>query len=483
MLSITQLQLNAAYEVLSEAQKRQEYNVCWPGIRSTRAADQAAEAERKRAEAERAKNQEANARGPAQSASSKARLEAIEAMRKAHEAEKQRYEREIKRQREQLRDLRVEKMMHESKIFKLRRVITRLNEELKRLDEQDEEDGKKDVARNSWWTCLSSSIFRTEIETKEAKLRRDMERLNRQASRTMKLSRVQNTTDELGKETAINELCGRDIEILDSKIRMEYMYNHEREMKKERELEEQREHHRRDEERAAAETRAKEMQERARRAAAEQQKRDAEDAERARRVRTEWQKKREEEAEKERLAEIARKRRQREAEEREKARIADIAKRQRQREVDERERQRIAALTRAAQRRDEQTQARRYDSPHEQPQRISMLDEEVCGHKQYWNKKEGIFLCSKCNMFFNRFVFECSGCPKIACAYCRHKLREKETAGRRRQEDGGRKTGVNLLLDRISGWQCELFCSTVKNISCRCSVDWIATSKTFKLCR
>lgn len=149
------------YEVLSDAQKRQEYNVCWSGIRSAQAADQDAEAERKRAEAERAKNQEANARGPSQSAFSKARLKAIKAMRKAHEAEKQRYEREIERQREQLRDLR-EKVMHESKIFKLRRVVTRLNAELKRLDEQDEEDGKKDAQRNSWWTYFSSSIFRTE---------------------------------------------------------------------------------------------------------------------------------------------------------------------------------------------------------------------------------------------------------------------------------------------------------------------------------
>ena len=72
-------------------------------------------------------------------------------------------------------------------IFELSRAIRRLNADLQRIQDEDEEELRKEKERNSWWTYLIHGKVR---ETEEQIQNRDTTRLHRRASKTIKGSEL-----------------------------------------------------------------------------------------------------------------------------------------------------------------------------------------------------------------------------------------------------------------------------------------------------
>ena len=151
--------LSSAYETISDPAKRRTYDIIWPRIKENRRTEEeaqkreteAAEKERKRAAEEKVKNQK----------------------------------KESARQ-ERLQHLQLLKSRHENDIFEGNRVVRRLTADLKRLQDLDDDELRKERERNSWWTFITSPIYGEVKETEEQKQKRETERLQRLASKSIK---------------------------------------------------------------------------------------------------------------------------------------------------------------------------------------------------------------------------------------------------------------------------------------------------------
>ncbi len=177
------MQLQAAYETISDPEKRRVYDIRWPGIRDNSRAQQeannrqaeAAEAEKKRAAEERAKKQK-----------------------------------EDGARQERLRPLELSKSRYDGDIFELGRVIRKLNADLRRLQEQDDEDAKKERELKSWWTYVTSPIYGKLTETDAEKQKRATERLHRLASKSIKGSELREKLAKLGRlEDALRDVSDK----------------------------------------------------------------------------------------------------------------------------------------------------------------------------------------------------------------------------------------------------------------------------------
>lgn len=153
------MKLQNAYDTISNPEKRRTYNAKWTGIRDTPWAQQdtgrrqaeAADAEKKRATEEKAKKQ--------------------------------------KEDNERQGRLRILQSMNSSiggAIFEVSCVIRKLTTELKHLQDQDDEDLRKEKGRNSWRECLVSPIYDKMNETDEQTQAQEIERLHRIASKNIK---------------------------------------------------------------------------------------------------------------------------------------------------------------------------------------------------------------------------------------------------------------------------------------------------------
>lgn len=153
------MKLQNAYETIRDPTKRREYDLRWSGIRDSLRAKQesdwrqaeAAQAEKKRATEARAKEQKED----------------------------------IARQ-ERLRRLEQFRWKYDDEIFELSRAIRKLVADLKRLQDQDVENSRKERERNGWWAYLASPILGKEKETDEQKQAREKTRLHRLASNSIK---------------------------------------------------------------------------------------------------------------------------------------------------------------------------------------------------------------------------------------------------------------------------------------------------------
>ena len=95
-------------------------------------------------------------------------------------------------------------------MFEINRQIRRLKAELKRLQDQDDEESRKERERNSWFTYFTSPFYGKAEETQEQKQQRDAERLQRLASRSIKgneLSRLEVRHQAL--QSALDGICSK----------------------------------------------------------------------------------------------------------------------------------------------------------------------------------------------------------------------------------------------------------------------------------
>ena len=259
---------------------------------------------------------------------------------------------------------------HEDELFESNRVLRKLEASVRQSQELDAEDDRKEKARNSWWTYLATPIYgKAAEETEQEKSLRQMERLQRGASRRIKESEVVKQKKE--------------VEGLLSKIdSVKFWIETEKK-------------------RAADETAAAE---RARRARMRDEERERQEQERRKREENLFR------------AETIRKQREKEERERQQKAAQEYMERM-ERESQERE----DRWAEEARQRAREAAARAQRNQGRQNGQTNETNE--CRHQKFSNKIDGRHLCSECKTFQPRFAFRCPGCSKVACASCRQKLR------------------------------------------------------------
>jgi hypothetical protein len=289
----------------------------------------------------------------------------------------------------------------------------RLQSELKNIQILEEKALAEERARNSWLTYAFSSVFGAAKEPEVAKQERDMQRLQRLASKTIKEKELSRKEDKLKEWN--NLLSGLEkaiaAEIWSSQERVRRAAREKEEARRQEELKAWKKQHeefleRERANRAAAEARA--AQERAAaevlRRAAEEQRKKEEEAWRQREVK--------EAEERRKMAE----RRRKEEEERRKREV--IQTEERRKELAEILRK-MTSAPEATTPRQNGTRARAARAPRKTPSSST-----PCQHKGWWDKVEhGSLLCGNCDAAQRRFVFQCPDCQMRACAECRISLK------------------------------------------------------------
>ncbi|KAI4193083.1 MAG: hypothetical protein LQ350_008478 [Teloschistes chrysophthalmus] len=136
-----------------------------------------------------------------------------EAKKRAAEAAETELKDNLNKQREQkARSERLERFYQQKSsldrdIFELNRVVTRLTNEIKRLQEQDEEEKRKERANDTWWTFVTSPIYGKTKESDEDKQRREEGRRQRLTSRYIKGFELRQ------KEARLKELTGSLLDV------------------------------------------------------------------------------------------------------------------------------------------------------------------------------------------------------------------------------------------------------------------------------
>ena len=341
------LKLLEAYETLSDPSTRYRYDRLWPGIKN-----------RRNAQREARKGQEQAAEAPPKRA-------AEEALHR---------QRQQKASQDRLQILEQSRSQRDSSIFEINREIRRLRAELKRLQDKDDEERKKQREKSSWWAYLTSPIYGKTAETDKEKLQREAERLQRLASTSIK-------TNELKCKEATLKALETDLKIINLRIATE---------KK-----------RYEEEARAQESIRKEqlrqeqlMQERLRQ-------------EQLRKERLRQEQLRQEQLRKEKEAWT------KEQEQREREREVEVAA------ALHKKRQEEAARATGRARAANEARDCRKAAPEARPTPFR----GTCRHKAFWAKLEGSRSCSKCHGLQRHFTFQCLGCKVIACASCRQILK------------------------------------------------------------
>lgn len=356
--------LATAYETISDPEKRKIYDLQWERIKHRQNTEQearkrqaeAAEAERKRAAEERSNRQK-----------------------------EQRASQECLQQLEKLR------ASLDSRIFELNREIRRLTADVKRLQEQDDEESRKARERNSWWAYLTSPVYGSKVqETAEQKQQRDHERHQRQASRRIKGSEVGQKEARL--QSLKSALQGVDARIAAERKKIEDEARAQRQEKLRKEQEARRQFEERQQRERYAKWQAEAAQEARERAQAAKEAREAEAAakEEARKVQA--------------AREEARKARE--------AAAAAARKRFSKPAAPAPPFPNPSSSSSSHQRASTSNSSSNYKKP--------------CRHSAFWPKLEGSHLCSHCNTIQRRFAFQCPGCKMVACASCRQSLRNEK---------------------------------------------------------
>ena len=311
----------------------------------------------------------------------KRQAEAAQAERKSASEARTKKEKEDNARQERLRILESVKSRYDSDIFELSRAVRKLEADLKRFQDQDDEDIRQEKARNSWWAYLASPVYGKVNETDEQKQARETARLHRLASKSIKGS-------ELDREKAKLQRLQNALQDVNVKIAVEKKKEEDEKRKLEDEA-------RARKQKMEQEERIRMMREMRERAAKAQKERDEQAAKEARKAQA-----------------------AREAQEaQERVRMAAAAERRRK-EAEER-----AEAMRAAE--EAARKARKtWDKWAERSTK------STCRHDRFWPKVEGRQLCSNCYAVQRRFAFQCPGCQMVACANCRQNLRgEKRNKG------------------------------------------------------
>ena len=344
--------LSSAYETINDPSKRRTYDTIWARIKEKRRAEEEAQ---------------------------KRETEAAEKERKRAAEEKVEIRKEESKRQERLQHLQLLKSRHENDIFEGNRVVRRLAADLKRLQDQDDDELRKERERNTWWTYMTSPIYGEVKETEEQKQRRETERLQRLASKSIK-------ENQLAQKEAILQKSRYALDDVNSEI-------------------------------AAV-------------------KKEEEDDARVQAVRRQEQLRKEEEASRRVEEEQRRKKRAKWEEEqiklrREQAARAAKVTREAQ-EAQERVREEAAKKYRA----ESEKRTRAASTPERARTAGQAQNDSACLHDKFWPRLEGRHLCRSCCNTQRHFAFQCPGCRMIACAGCRQTLRGER---RRNNWNSGRR--------------------------------------------
>ena len=323
-----------------------------------------------------------------------------------------------------------------SEIFEVKRVITRLQSELKNIQTEEEKALAEEQARNSWFTYAYSSVFGATKESEEAKQERELQRLQRRASKTIKEKELSRKEEKLkewndllsGVEKAIAaEISSRQER--ERRAEMEKEEARQREavrawMKRREEfMEQERAKHaaaeaREAQERAAAEAFRRAAEERRKKEEEERRQREAKQAEQRRKMMADLQRKRQEEEER-------KKKEAKEAEERRKAKMDEILRK-------------LSATSQTSAKGQSGTKPR---VPRDTKPAASSSASAACQHGGWWDKVEhGSLLCENCCSTQRRFLFQCPDCRMRACAECRIALKKGGGRGRKAQTRGNQRS-------------------------------------------
>jgi len=291
--------------------------------------------------------------------------------------------------------------------------VRKLVADLKRLQDQDDEELRKERERKSWWAYVTSPFYTPPKETEEEKQTREVERLQRLASKRIK-------EQDLAEKEAKLKRWKDALEDANNKIAAEKAKEEEearsRAAKIQEQLRREREARRRAEQQAAEEEMRKRWEDIQARMRQEQAARAAREAREAREAQEAWE---------------AQQRAWKAAEERRKAEENRRAEERRQAEEKQKAKQKQRAETarKAQQGRNDwfEPEVPSYSfSRASAPKKTS----SACRHEMFWPKLNGSHTCQNCHGIQRRFAFQCPGCSMIACAGCRQTLR-----GERRRRD------------------------------------------------
>lgn len=389
--------LSNAYEIMKDPEKRRIYDTKWASIKRTQTAQKEAKRQQDEfAEVERKKAAEENARNQKEKGARQERLQHFERLKSKYDGD----------------------------IFEFSRIVRKLEADLKRLQDQDDEELRKERERKSWWTYVTSPFYAPPKETEEEKQTREVEGLQRLASKRIK-------EQDLAEKEAKIKRWKDALEDVNNKIAAEKAKEEEearsRAAKIQEQLRREREARRRAEQQAAEEERRKRWEESQARVRQEQAARAAREAREAREAQEAWEAQQQAwKAEERRRAEENRR-----AEERRQAEEKRKAKEKQRAEAEKRARAASWAesVCKAQQGRNDwfEPEVPSYSfSRASAPNKTS----SACRHEVFWPKLNGSHTCQNCHGIQRRFAFQCPGCSMIACANCRQTLR-----GKRRRRD------------------------------------------------
>jgi hypothetical protein len=156
---MVEMKLVEAYETLEDSVKSHSYDIRWPGINAKERAEHDAEKRRKEAA-------EASRRQAAQEAAKK---------KKVNDERQARLDYWI-----------AERNRYQDDIFEGNRRVTRLKSEIAHVQSLDDNELKKEKAKNSWWTFFSSPVYGKVKEREDEKRDREVKRLDRNATKRIK---------------------------------------------------------------------------------------------------------------------------------------------------------------------------------------------------------------------------------------------------------------------------------------------------------
>jgi len=366
-------------------------------------------------------------------------------------------EKEKERRRQCLRQWESQKTVYEGYVFEASRKVRKLNAELKRLEELDEEDQKKDMERNSWWKFFSSPLHGRTQESDEESAVRVFERLQRNSSRRIKGL-------ELEREESSLQAWKNKLQTLNDKIAAE-----KREQEQENQKEEGRKqgHFWREEavrlqvmrekilaeqqrKRREAEAAAKEAQERLEKELEARQKKQKERLERELQAR---QKKQQEERD-----EMLRKWKQ-EEEARQKKKQEALEEAKRKTKEEEEVRAQMAAKFFNEHHRDTSIRSSAHDhgSPASTRRPATSTKKSPCQHQRFWPKIEGGHKCENCGQYRHKFAFRCPDCAMMACADCRQLLRGEKVRRQNKKSSPGFKGNGSRITDNHENCEWDYY--------------------------
>ncbi|KAI0876106.1 hypothetical protein GGS24DRAFT_452552 [Hypoxylon argillaceum] len=301
-------------------------------------------------------------------------------------------------------------------IWEARRAVRELEAEITRLQEEDAAEVRLNANQTSWWKNVSSFIFgATAQESKDVKEERERKRLNRTAVIRIKSTMLLSKTRTVSALESAAQSTTIAIDKLKQQIRME-----EQRQETERAAEAQRQRweeilRRRREAEAEAERERKEREEQER----EWKERQRKERERVEREQEELRRKDRERVEQEQ-EERRRKERERVERVQRELRQAWESSEQKRKERERREKQKSSS---DAQKVATNRQQKRPPKPTDGPQ-------NACHHAGWWNRIPGRTVCSVCSETLGKFALQCPNCQMKACAACRRKIQGGNNNGK-----------------------------------------------------